>query len=64
MNAKTWTLLGVLLLSTVPGCGPPKENTLATDGATAEDIAKYEEELAAVSGDDSYADAEGDDAAE
>ncbi len=42
------------------GCGR-KENPLATDGATAEDFAKYEAELAAVSGGDSYEDAEGGD---
>ena len=40
------------------GCGKSGENSLATDGASAEDIARYEEELAAVSGDDSYEDAE------
>jgi len=49
----------------VTGCGAPEDNALATDSATADDFAKYEEELAAVSGDDSYEEEEaGDDAAE
>ncbi len=62
---KCLTLIVLLCLLTTAGCGGPKENPLATDGATAEDFAKYEEELAAVSGGESYEDAEGgDDAAE
>lgn len=36
------------------GCGGSEDNALATDGATEEDFANYERELAAVSGDDSY----------
>ncbi len=49
----------------VPGCGGSEENTLATEDLTADDFAKYEAELAAVSGGDSYEDTEqGDDAAE
>lgn len=40
----------------VPGCGGGSEDTsLANEGLTAEDFAKYEADLAAVSGDDSYA---------
>ena len=58
---KCLTLIVLLSLVTAVGCGGPKENTLATDGATAEDIAKYERELAAVSGDDSYEEDEGSD---
>ena len=38
----------------VPGCGGSEEPTLAEEGLTADDFAKYEEELAAVSGGDSY----------
>ena len=38
------------------GCGQPEENALATDGASADDFAKYEAELDAVSGGDSYED--------
>ena len=46
----------------VAGCGGSGENELATDGVTADELAKYEEQLAAVSGGDSYADSEdGDD---
>lgn len=48
----------------VTGCGAPEDNSLATDGATAEDFARYEEELAAVSGGESYEDAENADDAE
>ncbi len=49
----------------VAGCGAPEDNALATDGATADEFAQYEEELAAVSGGDSYDESEeGDDAAE
>ena len=50
--------LMVLCFIAVAGCGKQEENTLATDGATADDYAKYEEELAAVSGGESYEDAE------
>jgi hypothetical protein len=40
----------------VPGCGGGSEDTtLATEGLTADDFAQYEADLAAVSGDDSYA---------
>ena len=39
----------------VAGCGGgSNETSLATEGVTADDIAKYEEDLAAVQGDDSY----------
>ncbi len=48
----------------VAGCSQPEGNPIATEGATADDIAKYEEELAAVSGGDSYEDAEDTDDAE
>ena len=41
----------------VAGCGGGSEETsLATEDVTADDIAKYEAELAAISGDDSYED--------
>ena len=41
----------------VAGCGGGSaEPSLANEGVTADDIAKYEAELAAVSGEDSYAD--------
>ena len=41
----------------LPGCGGgSQEPSLANEGVTADDIARYEAELAAVSGDDSYAD--------
>ena len=52
--------LMVLCAIAVAGCGAPEDNKLATDGATADDFAKYEAELAAVSGDDSYADVDED----
>ena len=40
----------------VPGCGGgSEENKLANEGLTADDFAKYEADLAAVQGDDSYA---------
>ena len=52
------------LMLAVAGCGAPEDNSLATDGATAEDFARYEEELAAVSGGESYEDAENADDAE
>ena len=39
----------------VPGCGGGgEENTLANEDLTADDFAKYEADLAAVSGGDSY----------
>ena len=41
----------------VSGCGETKETKLATEGVTADDIAKYEADLAAVSGGESYEDA-------
>ncbi|QDV41160.1 hypothetical protein Enr13x_09980 [Stieleria neptunia] len=49
--------LMVLCAITFAGCAKQEENALATDGATADDYAKYEEELAAVSGGESYEDA-------
>lgn len=39
----------------VAGCGEPEDNTLAEEGITADEIAKYEAELAAVTGDEAYA---------
>jgi hypothetical protein len=45
----------------IPGCGETKETKLATEGVTADDIAKYEADLAAVSGEDSYAEELNDD---
>ena len=65
MKSLYFCLLVFCATIAVPGCGSPEENPLATEGATADDIAKYEEELAAVSGGDSYEEDEGgDDAAE
>jgi hypothetical protein len=48
----------------VPGCGGgSEENTLATEGLTADDFAKYEADLAAVNAAENYdEDDEGDDA--
>lgn len=62
MNVKNLFVIVLFCLIAVPGCGGKEENPLATDGATADDFAKYEEELAAVSGEGSYGDDEGDDA--
>lgn len=47
----------------VAGCGESNEGaSLANEGVTADQIAQYEAELAAVSGDDAYADTQdGDD---
>ncbi len=57
--------LFVLCAISIVGCGGQEENTLATDGASADEFAKYEAELEAVSGGSSYEDAEeNDDAAE
>ena len=36
------------------GCGGSQENTLATPGATADDFAKYEADLAAANADAGY----------
>ncbi|MCA9140822.1 MAG: hypothetical protein KDB00_28820 [Planctomycetales bacterium] len=38
------------------GCSESKQNSLATDGATADDFAKYEAELAAVTGAEAHED--------
>ena len=41
---------------TLPGCGAgSQEPSLANEGITADDIAKYEAELAAIQGEDAYA---------
>lgn len=49
----------------VAGCDEQREGTsLANEGVTADEIAQYEADLAAVTGDDAYADVEdADDAA-
>ena len=47
----------------LPGCGGSEENKLATDGATADDFAKYEADLAAANTDAGYED-EGDEGGE
>ena len=39
----------------VAGCGNSEVNSLAEEGITADEIAKYEEDLAAVSGGEAYA---------
>lgn len=54
--------LAVCAAISVSGCSGKKESSLADEGVTADAIAQYEAELAAVSGDDAYDDAEGDDA--
>ncbi len=60
-----YLFLLVLCTVTVVGCGKQTDNGLATDGATADEFAQYEAELAAVSGGESYEDAEeGDDVSE
>ncbi|MCC9645289.1 hypothetical protein LOC71_23670 [Rhodopirellula sp. JC740] len=46
---------GLLCLSLV-GCNDSGENQLATEGATAEDFAKYEADLAATFSDADYED--------
>ncbi len=57
-----YLFLMVLFAVTLVGCGEPADNSLATDGATAEEFAQYEKELDAVSGGGSYEDAVDDDA--
>ncbi len=49
----TFLCLMVVCAIAVAGCDK-KENSLAEEGITKDDIAKYEEELAAVSGDAAY----------
>lgn len=58
MKTHTLTLaaLGCSLL--VMGCGGNEGNTIAEQGITAEDIAQYEAELAAVTTEESYAEEE------
>jgi len=60
MNVTKSILMCALLLLVFPGCEEAKENALATDGATAEDFAKYEAELAAVSGAEDHEESEED----
>ncbi|PAY17944.1 hypothetical protein CKO51_18190 [Rhodopirellula sp. SM50] len=38
----------------LPGCGDSTETTLATEGATADDFAQYEADLAAANADAGY----------
>ena len=53
---KSLYLCLVVLCATiaVPGCGGTEENTLATEGLTADDFAQYEADLAAVTGEDAH----------
>ena len=51
----TFFCLVVLCAIAVAGCAK-KENSLAEEGITEDAIAKYEADLAAVSGDDAYED--------
>ena len=51
----------VMCAIAVAGCGK-EESSLAEEGITEDAIAKYEEELAAISGDEAYDDAVDDDA--
>ncbi len=56
--------LMILCAIAVAGCGK-KDNTLAEEDITADQIAQYEKDLAAATGDDAYEDAmDGDDASE
>ncbi len=52
-----WLCLLVICAIVVAGCDK-QETSLADEGITEDDIAKYEAELAAVSGDAAYEDAE------
>ena len=54
----------ILCVASVIGCQEPADNSLATDGYSADAIAAYETQLQAVSGDDSYEDADDDEAEE
>lgn len=56
MTAKKLMLMCALLLFAVPGCADPDENALATEGATADDLAQYEADLAAVTADEDHED--------
>ncbi|EMB18677.1 hypothetical protein RE6C_00593 [Rhodopirellula europaea 6C] len=44
----------MLVACVLSGCGGSDQNPLATDGATADDLAKYEAELAATNSDAGY----------
>ncbi|KLU07807.1 hypothetical protein RISK_000180 [Rhodopirellula islandica] len=44
----------MLAACVLSGCGGSDQNELATDGATADDLAKYEAELAATNSDAGY----------
>ncbi len=46
-------LMVFLITIALPGCGT-EENTLATEGATADDFARYEAELAAANSEGAY----------
>ncbi|MEO1615534.1 MAG: hypothetical protein AAFV88_06775 [Planctomycetota bacterium] len=59
MKSLTQGLLAALLIAAIAGCQGKKENALATDGATADDIAQYEADLAAANSNADYED-EGD----
>jgi outer membrane PBP1 activator LpoA protein len=47
-------LLVLLFACVLSGCGGSDQNQLATEGATADDLAKYEAELAATNSDSGY----------
>ncbi|KAA5537974.1 hypothetical protein FYK55_27925 [Roseiconus nitratireducens] len=50
MKSVCVSLLLFIVCVALPGCGGSDGNTLATDGATADDFAQYEADLAAVTG--------------
>jgi len=46
--------LVMMVACVLSGCGGSDQNALATEGATADDLAKYEAELAATNSDAGY----------
>ncbi|WDQ16457.1 hypothetical protein [Rhodopirellula sp. P2] len=56
MNSVLKCLLVTLVAGVLSGCGGSDQNGLATEGATADDLAKYEAELAATNSDSGYED--------
>ncbi|MEO1529357.1 MAG: hypothetical protein AAFX06_28385 [Planctomycetota bacterium] len=60
MKSALFVSLIALFAVGLVGCSQPAENNLATDGASADELAQYEKDLAAVSGDDSYEESDDD----
>jgi hypothetical protein len=54
MNSVLKYSLVMMVTCVLSGCGGSDQNPLATDGATADDLAKYEAELAATNSDAGY----------